>query len=346
MYTYLSIAIELSFLKNSGVKLEYPVSPPLPSIPLPPIESGSNVPASSDGTHGQKGHSGIWSYISRKTADIRNLRPRSIFTSRYATESPPQRTADLPPPLMAPPPTAVGMVPVASMPSRVPPSRTPGAVTTALRGIRHESSIFSTSYSVKLEPPPFLVRLAKDEDDDEKLGETPNKARMRKRLTGTDKVTLSAILGWKSDGSGGGFGNVNGFIKHQAITVLYSSPHLHHDHNGSGRTRPMIPPPGGVSPLTPSHPRWKTYRYYDEHQETLEAWIRHVFSVAENNPDNLDALKHTWCHNSLELTAELHRAPEDVQLADEDVVSTHLSCCVCHIHTSSVRLEDASLYVP
>ncbi|KAF8327214.1 uncharacterized protein EI90DRAFT_3127267 [Cantharellus anzutake] len=302
VYTYLSILIELSFLRDSGVKLEYVLSPPLPSIPLPPVEPIPKGRLHLIAHTKEISRRGLWSFITKKTADFRNLRPRSIFASRHSiTDSPPLRTAELPSPTMAPPPTAIGVIPVSS--------------------IQHESSIFSTSHSVKPEPPPIIVRLSNEEGESEAKvgGETPSKARHRKRLTGADKVTLSTILGWKSDGTG--FGNVHGFLKHQAITVLYSS-HMFI----MNRVQ-------------------QTYRYYDETYETLGAWIQEVSSQAQENPHTGEVLKYTWCHSTFMLTADVHRAPEATQEVgpDEDTITTYLSCNICDANTTSVKLENASL---
>lgn len=404
LYAHISNLFELALFRSLGVEIIYPAPPPIlipeiatssadtissPSLPPPPQE-GEKIRKSR--------FSAVWSFLTKKTFNIRQSFEQYEHTTNVLANGPRHMKHEaLPPPPMTKAETedaisrlAIGVSDGVSDP-----------FTAALRAIEAESSIFSTSHSVRFDPPNTLIRLTRDEVEEPPMTSSQNTsstgegshssgnrtfrtttttttARKRRRVTGADKAALSSILGWRPDGSGSGFGGTSTFLKHQCITVLYSSTvHTENSHEmklPSGRAtspHPINDTPsvagtaggknGHGSKPSPGH--WTTYRYYDEREPSLGQWIVETSEEAEivrhqqNVTDDVRPLEHTWLHLNRKLTAQIEiqypMNDESVQLEesieqDFEDITVRNSCSVCGKVTPSVVLEPrawcASLY--
>jgi len=399
MYTHISNIFELALLQSLGAKIAYP--PPMPAketttagadiIPPPPP---SPPPTPREGGKSRKSRfSAVWSFLTKKT-----------FGVRQSLEQYDRQMADalvnglrhvkheaLPPPTMTKAETedaisrlAIG---VSSGPS--------DPFTTALKAIQAESSIFSTSHSVRFEPPDTLIRLASDEAEGPSMTSSQNTSsaaggsrssgdnrtittttttttRKRRRVTGADKAALSSILGWRLDSSGSGFGGTSTFLKHQCITVLYSSSvRMGNPIEAKPPAGTLTPRPGNATPSTagpaggrnapgsslPSSSHWMTYRYYDEKEPTLGQWIVETSEEAEimtqqqNLVEDITPLEHIWVHLNRKLTARIevhsavHNESDEAEGAaehDPDEIAVWNSCGVCGKTTPTRVLEPGA----
>lgn len=337
---------------------------PIPEpVPLTPIKSNDTI-QSKPAKQRKSRIASVWSFLTRATYDFRH--PPTTSRGQYVGALGPGLAAihrDRLRPAILPATRNETENAITRLAIGVGGSGPSDPFTTAVKGIRAESSVFSTSYSVRFDPPETLIRLAKTEfDDTDSMSSSQNNGtastslyppelrmtnstasgttasnpmgRKRRRVTGADKAALSSILGWRPDGTGAGFGGVSSFLKHQCITVLYSSPAQTTEAINSklaGNTRPTSPYPSGTSStaaangtatlaavnahvhgITPPRlAQWKTYRYYDEKEPTLGQWITEASDEADiaahQNPihDTAAPIEHTWMHLNWKLTAKL-----------------------------------------
>jgi hypothetical protein len=329
LYTHISNILELSLLQSLGVEIVYPPPPPKPTqattVAIADVVSpASPPPPASPQLSGEVAKtrksrfSGVWAFLTKKAFSTRQpaeQNDRQITNALANGISHMNREAPLPPPTTRAETEdvisrlAIGVINGPSDP-----------FTAALKAIQAETSIFSTSHSVRFRPPDTLARLASDELDAPSMTSSQNTGgtagtshssndrtsattitaktpRKRRRVTGADKAALSSILGWRPDGSGSGFGGTSSFLKHQCITVLYFSP-AHVEIPMEARLpagRPTSPFAGttttsaagavvdrnGYGPNPFTHALWITYRYYDEREPTLGQWIVEASEEAE-----------------------------------------------------------------
>ena len=90
----------------------------------------------------------------------------------------------------------------------------------ALEQLTDAQTVLSTSTGITFPPPPLLTRLAQEEE--KVVSAKGQSIPHRLAISGDEKVGLKSILGWSgSDHVAQMIGNA-GFVRHQAVTVLYS----------------------------------------------------------------------------------------------------------------------------
>lgn len=403
LYTHISNILELSLLQSLGAEIVYPPPPKLTQETMTAIEEVAPPPSlpppaspqlPNEGAKTRKSRfSGVWSFLTKRAFSTRESPERydHQITNALSNGLRHMKREALPPP-----PTTKAETEDAISRLAIGVSNGPSdPFTAALNAIQAESSIFSTSHSVRFDPPDTLVRLANDEawssmadtsgttgasraSDDRNLVTTTTTTtpRKRRRVTGADKAALSSILGWRPDGGGSGFGGTLGFLKHQCITLLYSSTarveNLMEAKLSAGR--PISPHPGinatsatgtvsdrnGHIPSPYTHTSWISYRYYDEREPTLGQWLAEAGEEAETVTCQLTAaesvgpLEHTWMHLNLKLTAriEVHHTmnTEGIQAKtldhDFEEITVLNSCIVCGKATPTRVLEPGAWCAP
>ena len=352
VFAYLSLILEQDLFSNSRVELHYPkpTMPHLPSFPTSPEQ------ASSTGIHRdrtKRDSSGLWSYLSKKTEEMlqraTNITPGvgrrgSLDGQRFP------RHISLP---HAPDggflTRRLSLLSAGSSQASRDSGAEPNKPTLAVAVRRMDSwkDLMSASPGVVFPTPRFLRQIAEQETKDP-----------TRRLVGDERAALTSLLGWHGRESvGRGMVGIDGFVRHQGLTVLYSE----HVPGMSAILSPPPTPSKGDDDTEMHFPprvacgahrrKWLHFRYYQRGRhwdESLgEAVVRWCSTATDPciHPDcHFSRAEHDmrWIHAGVRLIATVSLpAPSEASTSDELVRMWH-SCAICGKETPKQVMHDGT----
>ncbi|KDQ21242.1 hypothetical protein BOTBODRAFT_60985 [Botryobasidium botryosum FD-172 SS1] len=345
VFASLSVLLELSVLRDHHVKLAY-VTKSLP--PIPATAPKFPTVAEPDPPKRAKTKGGFWSFLAKQTERVLHLigEPDRHADDIYSDGE--SDTASLSQILR--PETPTKSLPPTPRQSQDSPSPSIARFAAAIERLSDDHTVLSTSPGTLFPPPPLLTRLAREEEkliggqNDVFGGRMP----IRLAISGDEKAGLRSILGWTGGDSNAQLVGTPGFVRHQAITVLYSE-HLRalgpmldgSSSNGKAATAPVI------ASLPCIQPHWRTYRYYatstDKRLGEVVELLCSDSGMCDKAGCNKERVEHSvsWVHAGVRVWGDIAERNEQSEV-DSGGITMWTSCTACGEKTESLGMSDAS----
>lgn len=356
IYVYFSILLEQDLFTNSRLELHYPkpTMPHLPSFPTTPERLSSS---SGNRDKSKRDSAGLWGFLSKKTEEMlhraSNIPAGLVRRSSVDGHTRLSRHTSLPHGpdggFLARRLSLISGSSRASHDSGAEPHKVTYAV--AVRKMDGWKDLLSTSPGTVFPLPKFLHAIAELETKDPE-----------RRLVGDERAALTSLLGWRGRESlGRGMVGVDGFVRHQGLTALYSE-------YVPGMSALLSPPPtpsktdDDTAPAEPpfllrtvcgGHRRtWLKPRYYQHGSRWDESLGEAVIRWCEtaDEPCNYPGCAFTraehdrrWVHAGFRLLAEVNLPTASDGSTSGDQVRMWHSCAVCGKETPKQVMRDGTL---
>ncbi|KAH9915577.1 uncharacterized protein BXZ73DRAFT_92596 [Epithele typhae] len=356
VYAYLSLLLEQALFSNSRVEMHYP-KPTMPHLPSFPTTAERTPTSDIRDKHKRDSGSGLWSFLSKKTEEMLHKASSPIGRRGSVDAALGQR---FPRHTSLPHGPEGGFLArrlsllssvssQAHQDSSEVQSVPPYAIT--VRRVDSWKDLMSTSPGVAFPPPRFLQAIANQETKDP-----------TRRLVGDERAAVTSLLGWHGrESSGRGMVGVDGFVRHQGLTILYS------EHVPSLANSLLSPPPTPSKTDTDTssaethfplrvacaaHRRtWLHFRYYRRGRhwdESIGEKIIRWCTTADDpciHPDcHFTRAEHDmrWIHAGVRLIATLSPPlSSEAATSDEKVRMWH-TCAVCGKESPKQVMHDGS----
>ena len=310
-FTVLSLGLELTLLRDSGVRLRYPTMPPVAPqpVPSPILPIAARIKRRS---RPSRPGSGLWNFLTKTTE---NIIQRGRTISLDASSRPPKGVDGNQQPDGDITPTASSLK-----------KGTSNTFASLVDDIHRTKNLLSTSPGVEFPIPQLLQDIAEKEKRASTLS-----------LTAGDETGLASILGWT--GRKEDFLGSEVFLRHQSITTIYS------EHSYT-RQKPTSDENTETLTFTIcSSARWITYQYYakgTDDDQTLGETVKRTCGNADQpcvRPECKARLRDhelRWVHHRTRITGRVEPGDET------EGACMWASCAVCGAATDRKEMAEGT----